>query len=341
MITLREMAEIAGVSISAVSKALNNSSDINRETREKILTIAKARGYIKKQKNGFIKVTNSNRPMTIAIIYSDIVSNYYTKLLEEFDKRISEMGGIMLMSSAQFKTERIIELCNFYQNTGIVDAIILISPFNSFGQIPATNIPMIGISYPSNEYHEFDYLCVDDAIGIADGIAKLKSLGHTKIAYFGEKYTWYRQQYFENAMKACKLKVFSSLIFVSTEERFEKAGYDTATRMLKQGNIPTAIFASYDDVALGAAEVLKASGYRIPEDISICGIDYTQRQVIPGMPISSVNCHIETQVDIAINTLLRKIANDNKLTTTAVQNINLKTEFMITNSIGPARVNNC
>lgn len=330
MITLKELSKEAGVSISAVSKALNDSSDISEETKNRIVALARERGYSRKKHPS--QISNSGRSMTIAIIYSDIVSNYYTKLLKEYDARISEMGAIMLMASAQFKTERIIELCSFFQQTGIADGIICISPFNIFGQIPPMDIPMIGISYPSTEYHAFDHLSVDDSVGIADGIAKLVELGHTKIAYMGEKYTWYRQQDFEAAMKSHKLKIDPAFDLVS-DYRFEKAGYDCAERLLKHGDLPTAIFAAYDDIAAGAAETLKNAGYRIPEDISIAGIDYTQRNIGNGKVISSVNCHIKDQVNISLNLLLRKIRKQIPITT--VQNINLRTEFMPTNSIGP------
>jgi DNA-binding LacI/PurR family transcriptional regulator len=301
--TLKDLASIAGVSVSAVSKALNNSTDVSSETRERVLALAQMHGYAKKSRR---KAARKDGPLTIAIIYSDITSNYYTKLIEAFDMRISDMGGILVTSSARFQSERIVRLCQFYEQSGMVDGIICISPFNVFGEIGAPDLPMVGISYPSREYHAFDYLCVDDAVGIAEAVTTFQRLGHTRIAYLGEKYTWYRRQSFEEAMQRNKLGVDPRLVIIS-EERFEQAGYDTARRLLQIGELPTAILAAYDDVAFGAAQVLMDAGFRIPDDISVAGIDNTLRALHNNQVLGSVNCHIDDQVEIALNLLQRKI----------------------------------
>lgn len=332
MITLKELALEAGVSISTVSKALNDSTDISATTKDRILQLAKDRNYKKKsrQPNGQF----NREKQVIAVIYSDFVSRYYTMVLKEFYMRLTEMDALMLMSSAHFKTENINELCQFYVKSGMVDGIVILSASNIFGDVPACGLPMVGISYPSTEYHDFDHICVDDATGIYDGLKALKKLGHTKIAYIGETYTWYRRQYFEEAMKDLNLPIHEKYI-VENNFRFELAGQKAMEKLMLLDDKPTAIFAAYDDIAAGAFQVLNEEGYKVPEDFSLCGIDATMREIGRNKPIASVNCHIEAQVDTALNILFRKI---NRLSSTeTVQNISLKPQFITTDTIGPVR----
>lgn len=331
MAKLKDIATEAGVSISTVSKALHNSTDINEETQKHILDIAQKKGY--KQKNTYKSLSQKH---AIAIIYSDITSHYYTMLLKEFGIQLAKKGTIMVMSSAFFELQNIIELCNYYKNSRSVDGIIIISPFNVIGKIPSFNIPMVGISYPSSEYHEFDYICVDDEIGIFEAIYKLKKLGHRDFAYLGDKYTWYRRDYFKKAMKSLNLTIDPKFI-IESNLRFEKAGQDAMTHLLQRQELPTAIFCAYDDIALGAYQVISDKNLRVPEDFSLAGVDGTQTQITANKKIASVNCHIKDQVDVALNILFRKINNESLSGT--VQNINLRTQFVATNTIGPPRKN--
>lgn len=326
--TLRQLSQLANVSISTVSKALNNADDVAEGTRARVLELAQAHGYTKHLHTA---AAPSRQGLVIAVLYSDITSNYYTTLLKVFDDYITEQGGLMVSSSARFSTQRIIQLCEFYAASGMVDGIVCISPFNIFGELPQPALPMVGISYPSYESHPFDYVCVDDDVGIDDAIRCLRELGHTRIGYLGEPYTWYRQQSFEKAMRRYGLQVEESFVTVS-KHRFELAGHDGARVLLAQDELPTAVFAAYDDLAVGAAQVFNDAGLRIPEDISIAGVDNTMRTLRDKQVLASVNCHIEDQVEITLGLLLKKIENPQF---TAIQNVNLRTEFVCRSTVGP------
>jgi DNA-binding LacI/PurR family transcriptional regulator len=321
MPTLKELAKIAKVSISTVSKALNNSNDISEDTKLRIVELAIRNGYIKTKKK---QNPNTENGPVIAVIYSDITSNYYSRLMDIFDSHIAKMEGLLLMSCAEFETKRIIQLCRFFESIEKVDGIICVSPFNVFGDIPQSTLPMVGLSYPSFETHPFDYICVDDGVGIDEGIACFKKHGHSKIAFLSEGFTPHRLQFFKDSMKRQGLTTDPSLIRVS-DKRFEQAGYEMMLDILAKGNIPTAVFAAYDDIAVGASKAIFESGLSIPEDISIAGIDNTMCLLNGHNLLASVNCHMEEQVDIAINLLMKKV---NEPGFKVFQNVNLRTSFV-------------
>ena len=326
MTTLKELAEIAGVSVSTVSKALNDSNDIGDDTKQRIVDLASTYGYNKNTKK---RKALLNEGPKIAIIYSDITSNYYSRLIEMFDNHIAEMNGVMVMGSARFATKRIIDLCRYFEACDSVDGIICVSPFNVFGDIPQFSIPMVGLSYPSFETHPYDYICVNDGVGIDEGIAVFKKHGHKKIAFLSEKLTPHRLDFFLDSMERLGLKVDQSLIRVS-DLRFEQAGVEMMNDIIEKGNIPTAVFAAYDDIAVGAAKAIYEAGLKIPEDISIAGVDNTMCMLDEHHMLASVNCHMEEQVDIAVSMLMKKVENpDFKV----IQNVNLRTSFVERNTI--------
>jgi LacI family transcriptional regulator len=319
--TLKELSELAGVSISTISKALNDSTDIAEATKSRIRDLAALHGYSKAKKKP--RPGLKNGPV-IAVIYSDLTSNYYSRLMELFDDHIAGMNGFLLMSCAEFETNRIVQLCRFFESLRTVDGIICVSPFNVFGDVPKSSLPMVGLSYPSFETHPFDYICVDDRTGIDEGVACFKRLGHTKIAFLSEEYTPHRLQFFKESMERQGLPIDPALIRVSSK-RFEEAGFEQMRDILAEGNAPTAVFAAYDDIAVGAAMAIYEEGLSIPDDISLAGIDNTMCFLNGHHILSSVNCHMEEQVDIATNLLMKKVQNpDFKV----FQNVNLRTTFM-------------
>ena len=253
--------------------------------------------------------------------------------MELFDNYIARMNGLMLMSSARFETDRIIQLIKFYESLENIDGIICVSPFNVFGDIPKSSLPMVGLSYPSFETHAFDYICVNDGTGIDEGISCFKKHGHEKIAFLSETFTPHRLQFFKSSMKKHGLPIDSSLIRVS-DKRFEQAGFEMMKDILKKGNLPTAVFAAYDDIAVGAAKAIFEEGLTIPEDISIAGIDNTMCLLNGHNMLSSVNCHMEEQVDIAVSMLMKKVREPDF---TVIQNVNLRTSFIKRNTISAAK----
>jgi len=323
--TLQKLAQLAGVSTATASKALSGAWDINPQTRQRIIALAREHGYsrprARKQENG----------PTVGVIYSDITSHYYSRLISLFDDRLAAMGGMMLTGSSRFETARVAQLCGWFQRSGMVDALVCVSPFTLFGQLPQLTVPMVGISYPSGESHPFDYLCVNDGLGIDQGVAYLQRQGHKRIAWIGERFTTHRLNYFLEAMARRGLECPESRVLVSAE-RFQAAGYEAMRHLLSQEERPTAVFAAYDDIALGAARAIREAGLRIPEDISLAGIDNTMAVLDNGCQLASVNCHIEEQVDIALDIIMKKLRDP---TFTAIQSITVRSEFVPGGTVAP------
>ena len=331
MITLRELSEIAGVSVSTVSKAINDSSDIGAETKQRIQQLAQQHGYVPPKRT---VVEQKRSGPVIGLIYSDVTSNYYTRLIDRIDERIHEKGGLLIMGNASFDTNRIIGLLRYFQSLQSVDGVLIISALNVFGEIPRPRLPLVGISYPSFETHPFDYICVNDGVGIDEAVECLVRKGHTRIAFISEQFTNHRLEFFKSSLRIRHIEPDASLIRIS-RHRFYDAGYECMKEILAANQTPpTAVFGAYDDIAVGAAQAIREAGLNIPEDISLLGVDNTMQTVSYHRVLASVDCHMDDQADIALALLMKRI---NGHDFSAVQNVSLHTNFMPGGTIAPAR----
>ncbi len=330
MITLKEISQIAGVSISTVSKALSGAHDIGDESRKRIQEIADSHGYVAPKGR---RRKEANEQPILAIIYPDMTSSYFTHLLDCFDKQLRAKNGTLVMGCSRFDIDIERKLLEHFMESDAVDGIVCITPFNQIDSMPKRGVPVVVISQTNLEFSSVDTIKVNDRQGIFQTIERLKFLGHKKIGYIGEKNTYSRLNYFKEAMKYHSCEIDESLIKVSPH-RFEYAGYDSMNQLISENNLPTALFASYDDIAVGIARALYEKNIRIPEDISLVGIDNTASSLYLKDRLSSIGCHIEEQVQIALNTLFNKINNPQF---TVVQNITIQTELIARDTLAPPK----
>lgn len=297
--TLKTIAELAGVSVATVSKAFSGSKEISEETRELIFEIAR-------ENNCFDKY-NKNRydKKVIAVICPEIISDYYATMLRFLEEEITARAGIMTVSCSNFSASKNEELFSYYSSYCRVDGIILI---NNRGEIKnAHMIPAVSIS-PSVESINVDSVEINSFSAIEAAIRHLKALGHTEIGYAGELLTVSAKKQFYAAMENAELAVREELICTGSR-RFEEAGVEIVEQWMEKGVCPTAVLAAYDYIAIGVIKALRSHGYRVPEDISVVGMN--DISIIPYLdpPLSTINSHTEEICRAAVDLVMKKIKN--------------------------------
>lgn len=339
MLTLKQLAMLAGVATSTVSKALNNSPDISEETKRQIVELAMQNGYQKKFRKKSTSKPGISGPK-IGLIYSDVVSRYYSKLIQAYSNKIRSMGGILLACDAQFSAEQAAVLCNYLDQQCHVDGIISIYGSWNPAALPKTRAPLVGnvgikaIDALVEGSLPFDYICVNARTGLTQAIECLISNGHRDIAFLGETRSSTRRALFEEIMRQHDLPIQPGLLR-TTDLRFEDAGYEMMHALLEEGLRPTAVVCGYDDIAVGAAKAIFEAGLQIPEDISLVGYDNTRVRLYNQKMLASVNCYIEDQVSIVMAMLMKRISGPPGR---AIQNVSLQTTFEPYETIGPAKL---
>ena len=294
--TQRELAKLANVSFSTVSKAFNNSDDISEETKNHIFRIAKQYGCY----GEFFK--GKYHKKIIAIICPEIVSSYYAEFIKYFQTLIEKNGDIPIISSDNFDKKTSDELIEYYASYMKVDGIIAFGLKSALKKGYTTPI----VSVLSNISSSVDTVEVNFKSAVFDAVKLLDDYGHKKIAFLGEKLTTAKAELYKKAMKNIGN---SNINVIESEHRFEAAGEDGVRQILTMGNSVTALICAYDNIAFGAIKELKKAGLRVPDDVSVIGMDNINTGKYTDTSLTTIDSNPEQVCTAAWNLLNEKIKN--------------------------------
>ena len=327
MIRLKDIAQKAGVNVSTVSKALNDSKEISSEKKSEIKKIAEELNY---RPNLSARALVGKGTNSIGVILPEIRSNYYARMFNYIENDVSGTDYSLIMGTTHFKLENEIKYIQVLSSRG-VDGIILVASMND--EIEKTldsvlkkyKIPFLLIESfirPRN----YDYIMIDNRYGVDLAIDHFYNLGYREIGFISETIAdKSRLKGFIEALEKRGLTCRESYL-KSGEERFEIGGYLRMMEMLEEPDYPKAIFAAYDHMAIGAIKVIHEKGLRIPEDISIIGFDNIRESEFLIPPLTTVAPPIKEMVDIGMKTFLDKIERKEN---SIVQHVSLNPELII------------
>ena len=318
---LKQFADLVGYSSSTISKIFSGSSEISEKTKEKVIKKAKELGiYDKYNKNKYDK-------KIIALIIPEIESDYYSQYVGILNKLITSKNYTLAVSITNFSITTENDLISFYSNSNRADGIIVVDARTKSKRF--SPVPIVFINGDDMEQQFVDCINTDFSTGIYQAIKTLKDNGHTKIAYIGEQLTKDKLNHYLSAMKQCNLPVDESLICIS-KARFEEAGYLEIKKLYKNNNLPTAILSGYDYIALGIIHFLEEKSLKVPEDISIIGIDDIQFASYHKISLSTIKANTQNICEICMAILTKKINNPSYK---VIQSVKVKSEFVNRKSV--------
>ena len=318
-----DIAKIAGVSRSTVSRVINNYSNVPEETRRKILEIIKENHYVP-HASARMLAGIKNRVIGLFIIdmKSDsegkqlTISAYFSTFNGAIIDVANKMGYNVLVSivSKPIHYKKVKEA--FYNKT--ISGGIFIGERNDEPEIKEIinagyKVALIDQDVKSDEevYKKCIIVNADSFKGAYDATKYLIELGHAKIAHIsgsaGIFSTIERIEGYKEALKDSGITIKNNLI-VKGNYNFE-SGYN-ATKKLLSKNSPTAIFMGNDSMAIGAMQAIEELGLKVPEDISIIGFDDIEvaRYLTPAL--TTVRMALLEMASIANNALITSIEND-------------------------------
>lgn len=322
--TYKKIAQIAHVSPSTVCKALSGSKEVSVELTQQIIRIAEELGYFeqkRKRKNEYAKPDM----ISIALICPEIISVFYAGIITSLKKEIEQRGGIISVYVYDFDEKKLDKIVEQITVRNIADGIVLLS-----ANCPERHksIPVVCL-YEEDFVH--DSVFCDTKAYMSDMVGYLKGLGHTDIAFVGEPKTEGKMKAFKTVMKTMQLPCPSENVYV-INERFEQIGYQAAEQMMKRNTLPTALICAYDEVALAMIHSFTRYGVRIPEQVSIMGINDIPMAAYGQIPLSTVCIFQKEQAAIAINMLYDKIFENSQIT----QHVSVSHRLIIRKSTGPS-----
>lgn len=301
MATLADIASALGLNKTTISKALNNSSDIRQETRERVLAEAARIGYTKHKR--------AAQNELVGVICPEVTSYYYAQIVASLNARLEEKGYGTIVTLSNFSPDTEKRQLAHLVKLHVAGVIIITEQANishaihatpGAGQIP---IVIIGLNYESAEH---DLVSIDDRRGVRAVVDHLIEQGHQKIGFVGDPLVGKRLIYFREFMQSEGLELPDPYVALSGK-RNEECGYEGMKRLLALKERPTAVFAGYDTIALGAYRALSESGLRVPEDVALVGFDDSDFCSYLPRTMTSVNCDVVAECRVAIAILLSRI----------------------------------
>ncbi|AGT31259.2 LacI family transcriptional regulator [Geobacillus genomosp. 3] len=278
MTTIKDIAKAAGVSITTVSRALNGYSDVNENTRQKIIDIAKQLNY---SPNTLARGLVMNKSKTIGLLVSGLTKesakdNFTFEVLAGVNEYVSEVDYDMVLFSTTSTKQRektYTQLCRERRVDGaILQGIRTDDPY--LHEVVESNIPCVLIDIPI-ESKTVGYVTTDNVLGAKNAVRHLIELGHKRIAMInGYEYAFVSEQRlkgFKEALLEGGLPVRE--YWIANGAFREEIAEQEALRLLQHYPEITAFFCASDLMALGVIKAVKRLGKRVPEDVAVIGYD--------------------------------------------------------------------
>lgn len=271
-VTIKEIAEHAGVSMKTVSRVLNDEPNVKPLTRDKVREAAKALNY---RPNFSARRLASRKSFIIAHFHDNPNPDYLEKLHQGIHQACRTARYFSVMEPLPYPYAM---AAADYLGQFKIDGVILSPPLcddiELLDVLTQANIPFVRIS-PRTERHLSSSSYIDDKRAVCRMTHRLIDMGHEKIAFIAgpdeHKVSFLRQDGFMKALKEADINLENCPI---VQGGFTvRSGTEICQKLIKNNPNITAIFAANDDMAVGAIMGANKAGLKVPEDLSVIGFD--------------------------------------------------------------------
>lgn len=280
---ITDIAKMADVSVSAVSRYLNNGY-ISEEKKQRVKEAIEKTGYKPSRQAQMLRTKKSK---VIGVVVPKISSEAVSRIVDGISTCLSEKGYQMLIATTENNTDKEIEYLTLFDHTQ-VDGIIFVATW--FSKAHKTVLRKLSIPFVlvGQKYEKYASVYNDDVNAARELTDILLDAGCRNLACFyvtekDEAAGFNRKKGFKKALTARKMRANVEQ-FVETDFSIE-SGYAAATQLLEQYPQVDGIFCATDAIAIGAMQRLKEEGKNVPKDVRIVSIGHTRlsRVVYPKL----------------------------------------------------------
>lgn len=268
-VSIFDVAKKSGLSVVTVSRVLNGAESVREKNRQKVLDAIKELDY---RPNAAARSLARGKTGIVGLIVTTLQDSFFDAVVKELNEVLALHGYFLAVSvSTGIGSDE----AHYLIQEDRVDGLILLSPMeedNYIVELKRRNIPYVLIDNQKPENDAFS-VTIDNYKGGYAATKHLLDLGHTSIAHLSGhdmfRSTRERRSGFLQALEEKGLAPFD-MITGDFEIDF---GYDTCRKWLREGRLPSAVFAGDDNIALGVVNALMQEGIRVPEQVAIVGYD--------------------------------------------------------------------
>ena len=282
-LTMKDIARELGISVATVSRALKDSPRISPERRAAIQQYAREHDFTPNVLAESLRHSRVQPVKLIGVIVPEFTHFYFSSILAGIEEEASSRGYRIMVAQSNEQYEREVRICqSFYENKVcgiIVSQAKDTKRYDHFERLMDAGVPLVF----------YDRICtgvnasrvvVDDYMGAYNAVSHLIETGCTRIAFYGSAPTLEISKNRFNGYKDALLK--NGLHYDESLTRIcdNRADAEMITpELLKTDAPPNGFFAVNDDTAIGILYTAKRMGFRVPEDVSICGFTNGQRAI--------------------------------------------------------------
>ena len=335
--TIRDVAQAAGVGVGTISRVLNSSSQVSRETRARVLKAIRRLGF---RPNAQARRILRRRSETVCFLLSnrDFLHPFHARILQGVESYASGMKQHVLFAALHY-SPRIapekIDLPHVLQEHGLIDGVIMAGTIypNVLRRIESIHVPLVALSnnvVGMDGKDQFDQVGFDDFRATLEATRYLISEGHRDIVFTADtSLPWFQRRFegYREAMREKKLKP----VPVSTRnvQNFVAFGQKIAPRILSRHPRPTAVVAGNDETAYGLWLSLRRHAVKVPDEISLVGFDDREEAILMDPPLTTVRVHKEEIGQTCMKMLLERLHNPQMAFSKRI----LPTEFVIRGTV--------
>jgi LacI family transcriptional regulator len=333
-VTIREIADLAGVSIATVSRVVNGHSDVSEETRDTVMRIVREHGYAT---NRSARGLSAGRTGLVGVLVPLVYPVYFSAILSGAAEALYEQELRLVLSPTQHEHDREVSLLDRLMH-GMTDGALIVLPEESSDELARLleqgyRFVVVDPRLPLD--NRVPSVSAAHASGADQAMSHLLGLGHRRIAAITGPRGWVatedRRRGYHAALAAQGILPDPSL---EVEADFEIApGRDAAGHLLDLHDPPTAIFAFNDNLAIGALQAARDRGLRVPGDLSVVGFDDVEPATIVTPTLTTVRQPLAEMGRTAVSLLMRLLERQ-RFETLRVE---LATRLVVRESTGPPR----
>jgi len=282
-LTMKDIAREFKTSVATVSRALKDSPRISEEKRRAIQQYAKEHNFCPNTLAESLRNCRVMQPKIIGVIVPELAHYYFSTVLAGIEEEARARDYRIMVAQSNEKYEREVKICqSFYENKVcgiIVSQAKDTTKYDHFNQLLDSGVPLVFYDRICTGVNA-DRVVVDDYQGAFNAVTHLIETGCRRIAFFGSPMTLEisknRHNGYVDALKRHGIEPDESLM------RFcdNRSDAEIVTpELLKTSTPPDSFFAVNDDTAIGIMYAAKRLGFKVPDDISICGFTNGQRAI--------------------------------------------------------------
>lgn len=309
VVTIRDVAKEAGVSVATVSRIINNKGAASAQTIAHVKKVIEQMNY---KPNSLAKSLSNQKSDVIALLVPTLNNPFFPELVREIENAANRMGYHIYLCNSDDERSKVKYYLNYMTDHFVAGAIINSLHVNDedLELLENNGIRTITIDRAS-VHHPYSSIAVNHVSGAKKAVSHLlKDQQNKRVVFISgpkdEQSAKDRLYGFENALLDQHEQMDSMIVY---GDFGMESGYEAIKSILEQGVSFNHIFSSNDAMAFGAMHACFERGLSIPEDIRIVGYDNTSFSLYSNPPLSTVNQKKEEIGKLAVNELLRLLKN--------------------------------